>query len=46
MGSKSFVEKMKEALGLRATRRKIMCADGAFELWEGQTSFRFGNGYL
>ncbi len=27
VGSKSFVEKMKEALGYRATGRKIICAN-------------------
>ena len=39
VGSKSFVEKMKEALGFRATGRKIICADDTFELREGQTSY-------
>jgi hypothetical protein len=38
-GSKSFVEKMKEALGYRATGRKIICANDIFELREGQTSY-------
>ena len=39
VGSKSFVEKMKEALGYRATGRKIICANDTFELREGQTSY-------
>ena len=34
-----FVEKMKEALGFRATGRKIICADDTFELREGQTPY-------
>jgi hypothetical protein len=38
-GSKSFVEKMKEALGYRATGRKIICANDTFELREGQPSY-------
>ena len=36
VGSKSFVETMKEALGFRATGRKIICADDTFELREGR----------
>ena len=39
VGSKSFVEKMKEVLGFRATGRKIICANDSFELREGQTSY-------
>ncbi len=39
VGSKSFVEKMKEALGYRVTGRKIICANDIFELREGQTSY-------
>jgi hypothetical protein len=39
VGSKSFVEKMKKALGYRATGRKIICANDTFELREGQTSY-------
>ena len=39
VGSKSFVEKMKEALGYRATGRKIIYANDTFELREGQTSY-------
>jgi putative transposase len=34
VGSKTFVEKMKEALGFRAKGRKIICADDSFELRE------------
>ena len=34
VGSKTFVEKMKEALGFRATGRKIISADDTFELRE------------
>jgi len=30
---------MKEALGSRATGRKIICADDTFELREGQTPY-------
>ena len=39
VGSKSFVEKMKEALGFRATGRKIICADDTFELREVLTPY-------
>ena len=34
VGSKTFIEKMKKALGFRATGRKIICADDTFELRE------------
>jgi hypothetical protein len=34
VGSKTIIEKMKEALGFRATGRKIICADDLFELRE------------
>ena len=34
VGGKTFIEKMKEALGFRATGRKIICADDTFELRE------------
>ena len=34
VGSKTFIEKMKEALGFRAKGRKIICADDTFELRE------------
>ena len=39
VGSKSFVEKMKESLGFRAVGRRVICADDTFELREGQTSY-------
>jgi hypothetical protein len=39
IGSESFVEKMKEALGFRATGRKIICADDTFELREVLTPY-------
>ena len=39
VGSQSFVEKMKKALGFRAAGRKIICTDDTFELREGQTSY-------
>ena len=39
VGSKTFVEKMKGALGYRARGRKIVCADDKFELREGITPF-------
>jgi len=32
VGSKTFIEKMKESLGFKANGRKIICADDAFEL--------------
>jgi putative transposase len=34
VGSKTFIEKMQEALGFRAKGRKIICADDTFELRE------------
>jgi hypothetical protein len=34
---------MKEALGYRATGRKIICANDTFELGEGQTSYGEAN---
>ncbi len=34
VGSKTFIETMKEALGFRAMGRKILCADVSFELRE------------
>ena len=39
VGSKTFIEKMKEALGFRAKGRKIICADDTFELREVLTSY-------
>jgi len=32
--SKTFIEEMRDALGFRATGRKIFCADDTFELRE------------
>jgi len=37
VGSKTFIEKMKKALGYRATGRKIISADDTFELREAIT---------
>ncbi len=37
VGSKTFIKKLKEALGFRATGRKIICADDTFELREALT---------
>jgi len=34
VGSKTFIENVKKALGFRATGRKIICADDTFELRE------------
>jgi len=34
VGSKTFIETMREALGFRAKGRKITCADDTFELRE------------
>jgi putative transposase len=34
VGSKTFIETMKESLGFRAKGRKIICADDTFELRE------------
>ena len=34
VGSKAFIEKMKEALGFRAKGRKMICTDDTFELRE------------
>jgi putative transposase len=39
VGSKTFVEKIKEALGFRATGRKIIPADDTFELREEQVPY-------
>jgi hypothetical protein len=35
----AVIEKMKEALGFRATGRKIICADDTFELREVLTPY-------
>ena len=39
VGSETFIGKMKEALGFRATGRKIICADDTFELREVLTPY-------
>jgi putative transposase len=39
VGSKTFIEKMKKALGYRATGRKIISVDDTFELREAITPF-------
>jgi putative transposase len=52
VGSKAFIEKMKEALGFRAKGRKIICAEDTFELREvltpygKATNLEFGNRFL
>ena len=52
VGSKTFIETMKESLGFRAKGRKIICADDTFELREvippygKATDQDFGNTYL
>ncbi len=52
VGSKTFIETMKEALGFRAKGRKIICADDTFELRETITPYgkandqNSGNTYL
>ena len=43
VGSKTLVEKMKEALGFRAKGRKIICADDTFELREMLTPYGKAN---
>jgi hypothetical protein len=40
---KTFIEKMKEALGFRATGRKIICADDTFDLQEVLTPYGKAN---
>ena len=42
-GSKTFIEKMKEALGFRATGTKIICVDDTFELREVLTPYGKAN---
>jgi hypothetical protein len=42
-GSKTFIEKMKGALGFRARGRKIICADDTFELREAMRPYGKGN---
>ena len=41
--SKTFIKKMKEGLGYRATGRKIICADDTFELREALTPYGKAN---
>ena len=41
--SKTFIEKMKEALGFSATGRKIICTDDTFELGEVITPYGKAN---
>jgi putative transposase len=43
VGSKTFIEQMKEALGSKAKGRKIICADDTFELREVLTSYGKAN---
>jgi len=43
VGSKTFIEKIKEALGFRAQGRKIISTDDTFELREGQTPYGDAN---
>ena len=43
VGSKTFIEKIKEALGFRARGRKIISTDDTFELREGQASYGAAN---
>ena len=43
VGSKTFVKKMKEALGFRAKGRKIICADDTFELRQELTLYGKAN---
>jgi putative transposase len=43
VGSKTFIEKMKESLGVRAKGRKIICADDTFELREVLTPYGKAN---
>jgi hypothetical protein len=43
VGSKTFIEKMKETLGFRAKGRKIICADDTFELREVLTPYGKAN---
>ena len=43
VGSKTFIEKMKGALGYRVRGRKIICADDTFELREVITPYGKAN---
>ena len=44
VGSKTFIEIMKKALGFRAKGRKIICADDTFELREVLAPYGKANG--
>ncbi len=52
VGSRTFIEKIKESLGFRATGRKVISGDDTFELREAITSYGkannldFGNTFL
>ncbi len=52
VGSKTFIEKMKEALGFSAKGRKMICADDTYELREVLSPYGkannldFGNTFL
>ncbi len=39
VGSKTFIEKIKKAIGFRAKGRKITSSDDTFELREGQVPY-------
>ncbi len=43
VGSKTFTEMIKEALGFRAIGRKIICDEDTFELREGQAPYGKAN---
>ena len=43
VGSKTVIEKMKEALGFRARGIKIICADDTYELREAITAYGKAN---
>jgi putative transposase len=43
VGSESFIEKIRGALGFRAKGRKIVCADDTFELREVATAYGKSN---
>jgi hypothetical protein len=43
VGSRTFIEKMKESLGFRATGRKVICGDDTFELREAITPYGKAN---
>ena len=43
VGSRTFIEKMKESLGFRATGRKVIYGDDSFELREALTPYGKAN---